>query len=81
MRVIGGITIVVTALFICVPAFTDTTRIDYKDPARAAKGLALLYRDIGKSAVDFFKDIFMSSSSGDTSRKAAVISAACFLRP
>ncbi|MDP8247483.1 MAG: hypothetical protein P9M00_05050 [Candidatus Tritonobacter lacicola] len=59
MRVIGCF-IIFTVLFAGVPAFTDTTRIDYKDPARAAKGLVLLYRDIGLGAVDFFKDIFMS---------------------
>lgn len=41
-------------------AFSDINRIDNKDPERAAKGLALLYRDIGEGTISFFKDIFMT---------------------
>ena len=41
-------------------AFSDMNRIDIKDPARAAKGLALLYLEIGEGTISFFKDIFMT---------------------
>lgn len=59
MRLIAFL-VVFTFMVVGCTAFSDINRIDIKDPGRAAKGLALLYMDIGKGAAGFARDLFMA---------------------
>ena len=52
--------LVFSILIVGGTSFADINRIDIKDPGRAAKGLALLYWDISKGTLTFFKDLFMA---------------------